>query len=408
MKYFSVCFALLAAIAANSANTFSPNEFQTLNNKFKFKTFRYFGIIEKRLPDISAALDNNSLLIYQPSLKENDTLSFSLIDLKENKLKKINVYVPSISSKIKNPRATKIAFSGKYIVVIFFEQMLILSFQGNSTLLYQDLVPLNERIGYIGIIDDNIVLAKAYNFHPFDQATKTFIGLYNIPNKTISNQSYPIINNVEYSHFIPNDIFAFNNNYIAVSQYDKYKVEILNKDLSLKLIIADSLRLDLDENYYQEKLDTFKKLKSIPQMLDSISFLSEKIERIERVFLIDSQTIAVQIKERKSPNSLIYRRMDLWELNSKNRERKISYRENCFDLSKFKVTDVVNYLNYPISLNDPIVLLNSNYLVTITRGSNVDYFGKTKNAITEEEEKFFESTQPGFRVEYFDVLKSTK
>ncbi len=408
MKYLVIYFTLLAANAANSVYAHHPTDSNSLNNKLKFNSFRYFDIVEKKLPDISAALYNNTLLIYQPSLKENDTISFTAMDLKENKTKVLSVYVPGISFKIRNPRATRIAFSGKYVVVMFFEQILILSFVNENALLYQDIVPFNERIGYLGVEGDNVILAKAYNFHPYDQSTKTFIGTYNILTKTVSNPTHPQINNIEYSHFIPNEIFSFNDKCVAFSQYDSYKIDILNSDFSLKSTIRDSLRFSISNEYYQAQMDSFRKIKSIPQMLDSISALSNNIERIERVFMLDSKCVAVQIREMKTFNIPTSRRLDFWNFNNKNWTQKLSYKENRVDLSKLKDTDTVNQLNYPISLNDPIVLLNSNYFVSITRGTNVSYYGRTKKEISDEEKKFFESNQPGFRVECFDVIKLIK
>lgn len=167
---------------------------------------------------------------------------------------------------------------------------------------------IENKPGYTTIhqLGENaLLLSVNYNFHPMDEAHKHTWAKFDLTNDSLHPEIYRDENNARFSYFVNGWLTTYKG-MIAYSNTTDYKIRFYHSDFLLQdSIVADDFKsnsqamhlLPLGNEY---STDEMKKIRAADDTL---------LNRIEKIFLVDSSTLLITIRR---PKSKTYR-FDLWQ-----------------------------------------------------------------------------------------------
>lgn len=243
----------------------------------------------------------------------NLILSISEFDLKTNSTKSLTIKKNKANGSVFGRLILSISVQGDKFYVLNSSYLNILIRDGDHLRFYKAIEnkPSFNSIHQLG--ENCLLLSVNYNFHPSDEPHKHTWAKFDMTKDSLYPESYREENNARFSYFT-NSWLSTCKGMIAYARTTEYNIKFYDD----RFILTDSIVTD--------DFDSNEKLMSIipegseysTDEMKRISASSDTLlNRIEKIFLIDSTRLLVTIKQRKSK---IYR-FDLWKKSNDKWDR---------------------------------------------------------------------------------------
>ncbi len=378
---------------------------QELQNIMKLDTILALNNLPIKDLDVrsnSFVSSNSSHYLLHPSTRsKKDTFCFTFISKKTKQVNHLKVYAPKVNSGLISSDVFSIGMNDEYIVLGHQERLSFFRIlKERKEVVRIDFVKsfdIPAIYKYLKMYNDGrLVCGYIYNSSRKNEQENSLIHYYRFTTDTLYKQNavFPKFNDVEFSHFSPNDWIAANNSYVAVSQTTSYHITFYDMQGKEKFSIAPIKR-----NWVQMSVDRMKNIRKhapprYPSILiDSLKNLNDfSISRIEGIWFLNEDHFLVCYFQYDSIGKRKVRYFDKYKIRS--------------DSALLEESDLIDG-KFPININEIVTkenyrLLTWNYNTYIGNGNilifknyaPISYLGRKWVEIKKEEEAYYKENDP--------------
>jgi hypothetical protein len=400
------CKLIINILLFFAGNTFNKAYCQELKSMFTLDTIVYLNnlpIKNIHLKTNSLITDNdNEIVIHLFNRFKSDSFFFTVINKKENyKLKYINAYSPKLKEDIYSSEASSISANDNYIVVSYFKKLAFFKIIKLNNMIV-DIVfyksfDVPETFKFLKLTNDgNLNCGFIYNRSRKNLIDNTLIISYKFENDTLT-QKYilnPYFENVEFSHFSPNNWIASNSNYLAFSQTTKYEVSFYNNkgEYLFKINNPKANWVEINKNRI-ENIKKFVPINYPGLMIDSLRTLNDNnISRIEGIWFISNDIFFLRYFHYDSLSKMKIRYFDKYLITSNG---AILLDSNLND-GRFpiKINENVTKDNYDIHSWNYVNYFSNKKILILKNFANIVYLNRSWIEIKKDEEAYYGNNNP--------------
>ena len=213
---------------------------------------------------------------------------------------------------LKNERIVQFAILGDKLIVLSNVSIHFYHRSGNQFVWDKS---IKNEYSFSGMerLGNNFLLHVCYPFHPLDQKETNVWAKLDLSKKEIADVHFPEIDNTKFGNLVNSWVSVYEGT-IAHASSSEYKVVFYDLNYSrLDSIVMSSDTIFRVDKGFLEQFDLRSKT-GISKFMESDS---QKLTRIRKVFLLDSQHLLVISKLSKEVSSPYGKaRLDMWEKNS--------------------------------------------------------------------------------------------
>lgn len=356
--------------------------------------------------------DENQYIIYPFSRNKMDTFFFVSINKKDKAIKNFVVYAPALKKEIYSPEAMAISINNSFIVIAYSKKLAFFKLGkangivNNISFLKAVDVPITYKFLQLNN-EGRLTCGSIYNRSRKKSEENSIIDNYLFNGDTLikENSITPHFDNIEFSHFNPNNWIAANSNYTAVSQTTAYNIVFYNKQGKA----AFSINTHKD-NWVQVKNDQMKNIrKHVPEhypsiLIDSLKDLNDySISRIEGIWFLNEHDFFVRYFQYDTASKKKIHFFDQYNIVS---DTAYLVKANLMD-GKFpiKVEETVTKQNYNLLTWNYNNYIGNDNIVIFKNYAPIQYLNRTWLDIKKEEELYYRDNAPIPSLFIFDVKK---
>jgi hypothetical protein len=349
---------------------------------------------------ISFAAFDKETLIYLPSIQNIDTISF-LRWTRSGGIDTLHAWIPGLPLRIKDPVAQQLSFNAEFVVLSFWQTILILNRNGEQGLSFREMIPMAESFSYLKMLPTKLLIGRCYDYNPKDASEPTMLILYDIPSRQFSSPISPPFQSIEFTLFKPLHLIDASDHWIAYGQTQSYNVELYDRDLKPRYHISRTVKAwkPVDTSFLAMIRKRGKNPRGTIALLDSVEAISSRVESVD---FLDDSTLSVRYIP---PSGNIFPRkrlFDIWRLEGKE---WVIAQKDLIDQSP-PIEAMLTHTNSPLGsgygncqyeVGSGWSLINAHFVAPISR------LGLTTKDLRDREETYVAKQEPRLHLFLYSV-----